>query len=87
MPLIDTHGRHQATKDAARWLEPNPNLPPEARDIATHCGELAARMLAKLPDSAELTLALRTLTEAKNLFVQAAIGSEGGQQGWAALRA
>ena len=67
--------RDRAVSDAARWLQPNPNLPqgrPSA--VAWACAGLAAFLLDAVEhDDPELTRALVTLTQAKDHAVRAAI--------------
>ena len=52
-------------------LFPYDHLPQHLRDISKLCHDLAKDMLNTLPHNQELTLALRKLWEAKNLFVMA----------------
>jgi hypothetical protein len=71
--VIDTTGRHPATQQIARWLEPNPNLPASLQEISARCEHVAVLMLRDLPDGPELTTGLRKLLEAKDCFVRAAL--------------
>jgi len=68
--------RHPATTALLRWFAYGhlPAGPP--RDTSAACAGLAERMVAKLPDSPELSAGLRHLLEAKDCFVRAAIDGE-----------
>jgi hypothetical protein len=67
-----TADRHRAVADAARWLEPNPNLPEAAFGIAEHFEGLAATLLDRIAtDDPQLTRCLDTLTQAKDYAVRA----------------
>lgn len=68
--------RHPSVASAARWLIPNPNLPDRQRQVSGEFSLLAGRLLEMLGDGPELVLALRTLTEAKNLAVQQSLVDE-----------
>lgn len=47
------------------------HLPPDLAAVSAPCGELARAMVRELPGSAELTVGLRKLLEAKDCFVRA----------------
>lgn len=49
------------------------HLPGHLAAVSDPCGELATRMAASLPPSAEVTTGLRKLLEAKDCFVRAAV--------------
>lgn len=86
MGMINTTGRHQYVADAARWLEPNPNLTGLASDVSTRCAELATVLLAHLADGPQLALGLQRLTDAKDCFVRATLEDSDRKLGWEALR-
>lgn len=57
-----------------KYLEPNPNLPDQQREIAEVIKECADDMLALIPDdSMELTTGFRKLLEAKDCFIRASL--------------
>lgn len=64
-------GRHPGTENLLKWLEPNPNLPPELIWVPESVQLLAKGLTEHLPDSPELTAGLRKLLEAKDCFVRA----------------
>jgi hypothetical protein len=70
--------RNPATLAALRWLDPNPNLPDGGLRIASLYGMLASDLMERVEDSPELTKALRTLCESKNLAVQASLADSEG---------
>lgn len=67
-------GRHESTRQVARWFEYG-HLPPAAASGSELCADLATQMVELLPDSPELTAGLRKLLEAKDCFVRAAIAA------------
>jgi hypothetical protein len=67
--------RHEATMRLLRWFGYD-HLPPDLQAISQPCGQLAEYMCAMLGDSAELTVGLRKLLEAKDCFVRAAVAQE-----------
>lgn len=74
-------GRNRAVIDAAQWFAFD-HLPatPSAviatpRDVSASVAELAFDTIDLLPDSPELTHALRRLIEAKDCLVRAAIAA------------
>jgi hypothetical protein len=73
---VDLENRHPSVQAAARWLIPNPNLPPRQRRISEEISMLTGRLTGMLGDGPEMVLGLRTLTEAKNLFVQQSLVDE-----------
>jgi len=78
--LLETLGellthRHQSVSDVARWFTFG-HLEGTARLTSQEVCRTAVGMLLTIPDSAELTAALRKLLEAKDAFVRAAIAGE-----------
>ena len=71
--MMDLSGRHPATQSIARYFsyEHLPEGP--LRETSEHCQDLAADMIAALPDGPELTTGLRKLLEAKDCFVRCAL--------------
>jgi hypothetical protein len=65
-------GRHEATRQVARWFDYQ-HLPPGLAWVSAACATLAQQMIDVIPDSPELTVGLRKLLEAKDAFVRAAI--------------
>ena len=49
------------------------HLPEKLQKVSKPCGELAHAMASELPSSAELTVGLRKLLEAKDCFVRASL--------------
>lgn len=49
------------------------HLPPHLQTVSQACADLAHHMTNELPDSPELTVALRKLLEAKDCFVRSAV--------------
>lgn len=67
-----TADRHRTVVDAARWLEPNPDLPDAAFAIAGRFEALALELLALVAtDDPQLIRCLDTLTQAKDYAVRA----------------
>lgn len=67
-PIYD----HPGIAAVSRWLDPNPNLPPELYRISQFCADLKDQILSEAGvPSAELTAGLRKLLEAKDCFVRA----------------
>jgi len=64
--------RHPDTVHLARFFEYD-HLPEHLQAVSRPCGDLAALMVAALPDGPELTAGLRRLLEAKDCFVRAAL--------------
>ena len=77
MTVLDGYNlssRHPATRQIARWLKANPNLPGGIpADVAAAFERFAASVVTVLPDGPELTAGLRKLVEAKGAMVRAAI--------------
>jgi ferritin-like protein len=51
------------------------HLPPHLQAISKPCHDLAAAMMAMLPENPEVTVGLRKLLEAKDCFVRAALAN------------
>jgi hypothetical protein len=68
--VLNLDERHPGTVAVARFFS-SAHLPDHLRAIAQPCEQLAAEMLAELPDGPELTAGLRKLLEAKDCFVRA----------------
>lgn len=70
----DLAERHPATRQIARWLEPNPGLPAGApASVAAVMRDTRDRLLELVGDGPELTVALRHLVDAKDAGVRQAI--------------
>jgi hypothetical protein len=65
-------GRHPATQSIARFFAYD-HLPPHLQTVSRASYDLAAAMIAALPDGPELTFGLRQLLLAKDAFVRAAL--------------
>lgn len=66
--------RHASVEAVTKFLEPNPNLRDDLKEIAESVHALSVQILNAIPeDSAELTAGLRKLLEAKDCFVRAAV--------------
>jgi hypothetical protein len=83
-------GRNRAVIDAAQWFayghldkgaysEDGAVMVSSPYDVSSQVADLAFEMIDMLPDSPELTHALRRLIEAKDCFVRAAIAAGGPQ--------
>lgn len=66
-------GRHPSTAAIAQYFVYDHLPTGPLRATSARCEELAAAMLATLPDGPELTAGLRKLLEAKDCFVRAAL--------------
>jgi hypothetical protein len=69
---MDLEGRHPGTAGIAKHFA-HAHLPEHLQAISKPCHDLAAEMIAALPDGPELTTGLRKLLEAKDCFVRAAL--------------
>ena len=65
-----TTDRHPATLGLLSYFQYS-HLPEPLQAASRPCGELAAQMVALLPDGPELSAGLRKLLEAKDCFVRA----------------
>lgn len=65
-------GRHPSTTGLLRWFEYG-HLPPPLAAVSQRFAVLADELVTLLPDSPELTVALRKLLEGKDAAVRAAI--------------
>ena len=70
--MINAENRHPSIQEIVKFFEYE-HLPAHLIEQSLACHELAAHMLAILPDSAELTFGLRQLLLAKDAFVRAAL--------------
>lgn len=68
--------RHPGVRDTVRWFTFDHLRPGPARDTSARIATLAVDLLNTLPDSAELTVGLRKLLEAKDCLVRAAIAAQ-----------
>lgn len=69
--------RHESTRQIVQWFEFD-HLPEGLpRQTSAHFAALVDMLLEELPDSPELTVALRKLLEAKDAAVRAAIAASG----------
>jgi hypothetical protein len=71
-PAVTLPGRHPGTAHLARYFAYD-HLPEHLQAVSRPCGDVAALMIAALPDGPELTAGLRKLLEAKDCFVRAAL--------------
>ena len=67
--MMDLSGRHASVRQVAQWFAYD-HLAGDARAVSQQCHDLAKRMITALPDSAELTVGLRKLVEAKDCLVR-----------------
>ena len=66
--------RHQDTREKARWLDPNPNLPAGApATVAVAFAALRDELLNLVHDGPQLTIGLQRLVDAKDAAVRQAI--------------
>lgn len=72
MGALYVEDRHPSIVHLARFFDYE-HLPARLQVISRPCAELAAQMLANLPDGPELTAGLRKLLEAKDCFVRAGL--------------
>lgn len=71
--MQDLTDRHPGTAAIARYFAFDHLPAGPLRDTSAACHDLAAAMIAGLPDGPELTVGLRKLLEAKDCFVRAAL--------------
>lgn len=69
---MDLAERHPGTVSIARYFAYD-HLPLDLQLVSRASYDLAAAMIAALPDGPELTAGLRKLLEAKDCFVRAAL--------------
>lgn len=67
---MDLDNRHPTTRDIAKHFRYD-HLPPALQAISKPCHDLAADMIAALPDGHQLATGLQHLLEAKDAFVRA----------------
>lgn len=72
--MIDLTGRHPGVVELAKYFE-YAHLPADLQRVSSVCETLASDMIYRLPDSAELTVGLRKLLEAKDCFVRASVAA------------
>jgi hypothetical protein len=72
MPQINTEGRHPSIQEVAQFFDYE-HLPTPLKEFSQQCYDLAANMIADLPDSPQLTIGLQKLLEAKDAFVRASM--------------
>jgi hypothetical protein len=68
-------GRHRAVWDVAQYFTFNHLPEGPLKDTSRAVCQLAASMLATLPDCPQLTIGLQRLLDAKDAFVRAALQS------------
>lgn len=64
--------RHPSTQHVMKQFR-RAHLPDHLAEVSRSCANLAEHMVSMLPDSPELTVALRKLLEAKDCFVRTAV--------------
>lgn len=69
--------RDPRTIDKVLLLEPNPNLPPDARQVATAFARLAQQMVNTLKDGDQLLEGFQKLIEARDCFVRQSLRDGG----------
>lgn len=74
--MSDLDGRRPEIQRLYRYFE-YAHLPPHLRAVSEQFAALADVLLTMLPDSPELTVALRKLLESKDCAVRAALGNDG----------
>lgn len=74
---MDTTGRHPSVQHVAQFFTTG-HLPANLAAISQECHDLAAKMVAALPDGPELVTGLRKLLEAKDAFVRTAVAARDG---------
>lgn len=76
---MDLASRHPSVRKAARWLDPNPNLPEGVpATVAVMFRDVRDQLLPILGDGPQLVIALNHLTDAKDACVRQGIeDSEG----------
>jgi hypothetical protein len=70
---LRAQGRHQGTVAVAQWFCWDHLPEGDARQVSREVASLARSMTGFLPDSPELTVALRKLLEAKDCIVRATL--------------
>jgi ferritin-like protein len=68
---MELQDRHPSTTGIARFFDYT-HLPQYLQDVSVNFHDVAAFMIATLPDDPELTAGLRKLLEAKDCFVRLA---------------
>jgi hypothetical protein len=72
--------RHPGVEELLQFFAYD-HLPPHLAAVSKPFADLAAALLAVLPDSAELTAGLRKLLEAKDCAVRAAVAAAAQRDG------
>jgi hypothetical protein len=76
---MDLADRHPSVQAAAKWLTPNPGLPPGVpATVSAMFADLRDGLLENLGDGPQLTIALHDLTTAKDAAVRQAIEDTAG---------
>lgn len=76
---MDLASRHPSVRSAAKWLTPNPSLPPGVpATVSAMFADLRDGLLEKPGDGPQLTIALHDLTSAKDAAVRQATEDSGG---------
>jgi hypothetical protein len=70
---IVTRGRHPGVRDVAQYFTFDHLPEGPLRETSKAVCQLAASMIASLPDSPQLTIGLQRLLDAKDAFVRAAL--------------
>jgi len=74
-----TANRHPGVRELVRWFDFRHLADGAPRTVSMLCADFAAEILGQLgEDSAELTVGLRNLLQAKDCFVRAAIAAQSG---------
>lgn len=69
--------RHPGLVSLVRYFD-HAHLPPHLAAVSAPFGDLVVKVVTQLPDSAELTTAVRKLLEAKDCAVRAAVDAQRG---------
>jgi len=77
-PIVTEPARHPGTVQLLRWFEYS-HLPADLGVVSMQFHHLAHELADRLPDSPELTVALRKLLEGKDAAVRAALDAGGVQ--------
>jgi hypothetical protein len=76
---VKLEDRHPSVRDAAKWLTPNPSLPPGLpATVSAMFADMRDRLLSKLGDGPQLVIALRHLTDGRDAAVRQAIEDSDG---------
>jgi len=72
--IVGLEARHPSVAGVAQFFSFD-HLPDDLAAVSEQCVYLATAMIDTLPDSAELTVGLRKLLEAKDAFVRCAVAA------------